>query len=49
MRHHLIRAVALALAFLFVFLSAALAYDKLERGMEGSDVMNMQLALRSLG
>ena len=43
----------MALAIIAVLLSAvffsALAYDKLERGMSGTNVQNMQAALQSLG
>ena len=43
-------AVLMLLSLLCALLCVpALAYDKLEKGMEGQDVLNMQLALKSLG
>ena len=46
------RAAAILSIMIFmasVFYSPALAYDKLEKGMSGENVLCMQLALKSLG
>ena len=48
MKHISMLLVLILLAEVF-FTFPALAYDKLEKNMSGPDVMNMQLALKSLG